>query len=53
MNAAVDIIISLFNLLTSIQIFGLPLVAWALIPVVVGLVFSFIKKDNSKDEKDK
>lgn len=54
MNAAVDLIISLFNLLLSVQIFGVPLLAWAFIPVIVGIVFSFIKKGKSEEnEKEK
>lgn len=52
MESAVDIIVSLFSLLTSTTIFGISLLGWALIPVVVGLVFSFIKKDNKNNEKD-
>lgn len=53
MNSAVDIIISLFNMLLNIQIFNVPLLAWAFIPVIVGIVFSFINKKGNDNEKEK
>lgn len=49
MESVVDIIISLFNILFEFKILNISIVIWAVIPVVIGIIVSFIKGD--KNEK--
>lgn len=43
METVVDILSNFFSILLDTQILGMPLLVWAIIPVVLGLVISFLK----------
>lgn len=43
METVVDILSNFFGILLDTQILGMPLLVWAIIPVVLGLVISFLK----------
>lgn len=43
MQTVVDILSNFFGILLDTQILGMPLLVWAIIPVVLGLVISFLK----------
>ena len=43
METVVDILSNLFDILFDTQILGMPILVWAIIPVVLGLVISFLK----------
>lgn len=43
MQTVVDILSNLFGILFDTQILGMPILVWAIIPVVLGLVISFLK----------
>lgn len=43
METVVDILSNLFGILLDTQILGMPILVWAIIPVVLGLVISFLK----------
>ncbi len=42
MESIIDNIISLFSMLNSVKLFGLPLLVWLVIPAFLGIVFEFI-----------
>lgn len=43
METVVDILSNFFGILLDTQILGMPLLVWTIIPVVLGLVISFLK----------
>lgn len=43
MEIVVDILNNLFGILFDIQILGMPILVWAIMPVVLGLIISFLK----------
>ena len=43
MEFIIDTFKSLFNILLSTDILGMPLLVWGIIPTVLGLLISFLK----------
>ena len=43
MQTVIDVLISLFSILISTQLFGMPLIVWLLIPLLLGLIINFLK----------
>lgn len=41
-----DLIISFINILTDNEVYGLPLIVWAVIPCVIGAIVLFVKGSN-------
>lgn len=43
MDTVVNSIVSFFSILTDKSVFGMPLIVWFLIPLILGLVVNFLK----------
>ena len=43
MEAIVNVFVTLFGLLTSSTVLGMPVLVWLLLPAVIGLVLKFIQ----------
>ena len=43
MESVVNMIVSFFEILTGKSIYGMPLIVWLLIPLILGLVVNFLK----------
>ena len=43
MQTVIEVLTSLFSILTSTQLLGMPLIVWLLIPLLLGLIINFLK----------
>jgi len=51
LDNVVDCLISIVNFFLDIKILNLPLLVWAIIPIVIGIILNFFTGEKGSDKK--